>query len=99
MTIYELTKYTKETRNRKEIVEGCTLDDCNPEIIEKFTDSDEALKRLSEMPKSKAEAFSSCGMTFYMVTEYAVEAYEADEDGDFVSGSDYYTNGEIEIID
>lgn len=99
MTIYELKKYTKEIRVRKDIIDGCTLDDEYPEIIEKFTDSDEALKRLSEMPKSKAEAFSSCGMTFYMVTEYAVEVYEVDEDGDFVSGSDFYTNGEIEIID
>lgn len=99
MTIYALKKHTKEIRNRKDIVEGCTLDDEYPVLIAKFTDKDEALKRLSEQHKSTAESLSSCGMLFYMVTEYAVEVYEADEDGDFVSGSDFYTNGEIEIID
>ena len=99
MTIYELKKHTKEIRNREDIVEGCTLDDEYPVVIGKFTVKDEALKRLSEQHKSTAESFSNCGMNFYMVTEYAVEAYEVDEDGDFVSGSDFYTNGEIDICD
>lgn len=36
---------------------------------------------------------------FWTVEEYAIEIYEENEEGDFVNGSDFETQDEMEILD
>lgn len=100
MKIYEVKKFTKGIKNRNDIVRGCTLDCEEPESVEKFTDENRAYNKLATMPKSNAyRTRSFSGIAFYYVTEYAIKIYEADEDGEFLEGSDFELNGEIEIND
>ena len=73
-------------KNRKEISLGCTIDEPEPEILETFENEEEALKALEEY-KSYIIKYNN-GLLFEVV-EIALESYEADEDGEFLSGSDY----------
>lgn len=102
MMVYELKKFTAEIRKseisgKEELTPGCTLErDTDPESIEKFDNLEEALAELKKMPTAIAR-YTSSVVPFWAVEEYAVEAYEADEDGDFLIGSDYYTQDDMEI--
>lgn len=54
------------------------------------------MAELKKMPTATAR-YTSSVVPFWAVEEYAVEAYEANEDGDFLIGSDYYTQDDMEI--
>ena len=102
MMVYELKRYTAEIRRseisgKEELTPGCTLErDTDPETIKKFDNLEEALAELKKMPTATAR-YTSSVVPFWAVEEYAVEAYEANEDGDFLIGSDYYTQDDMEI--
>ena len=50
------------------------------------------------MPKATARYMKNV-VPFWAVEEYAIEAYEANEDGEFLLGSDYYTQDDMEIVE
>lgn len=83
MIKYDLVKRTAEfnRQNRKEIKEGCTALDPDPEYIKTFDDLEEAKKELAKR-KTSVSKFKNHNMTFYSVEEYAIEEneFEFDED-------------------
>lgn len=87
--VYEVKKYSAEFsyRDRKNIKTGCCLDlDSDPESIGKFNSIEAAKEKLLEYkPESQYNPYGQ----YYLVTEYAIEIYTVDEDGEFVCGSDF----------
>lgn len=88
MKKYDLVKRTAEfnRRDRKEIKEGCTALDSEPEYLKTFDRLEEAKKELAKR-KTSVSKFENHGKTFYHVEEYVIEEneYEYDEDeGEFV---------------
>lgn len=83
MIKYDLVKRTAEInrQNRKEIKEGCTALDPDPEYIKTFDDLEEAKKELAKR-KTSVSKFENHNMTFYSVEEYVIEEneFEFDED-------------------
>lgn len=83
MIKYDLVKRTAEfnRQNRKEIKEGCTALDPDPEYIKTFDDLEEAKKELAKR-KTSVSKFENHNMTFYSVEEYVIEEneFEFDED-------------------
>lgn len=83
MIKYDLVKRTAEfnRKNRKEIKEGCTALDPDPEYIKTFDDLEEAKKELAKR-KTSVSKFENHNMTFYSVEEYVIEEneFEFDED-------------------
>ena len=83
MIKYDLVKRTAEfnRQNRKEIKEGCTALDPDPEYIKTFDDLEEAKKELAKR-KTSVSKFENHNMTFYSVKEYVIEEneFEFDED-------------------
>lgn len=83
MRKYDLVKRTAEfnRKNRKEIKEGCTALDQDPEYIKTFDDLEEAKKELAKR-KTSVSKFENHNMTFYSVEEYVIEEneFEFDED-------------------
>lgn len=100
MLKYELRKNTREIRyrDRKEIKEGCTLnqDDQYPEIISSFDSKEEALESLKGY-KTKIIDYSLATGTYYSVTEYYVEENEYDEEGKWLGGGGIYEFSKIQI--
>ena len=100
MTIYELKKNTREMsfKERKEIREGCTLDqrDMEPELIASYEDKEEALAELRKY-RSDIRSFSTAVGTMYLVTEFYVEENTYDEDGKFVEGGDIWDYSEMNL--
>ena len=68
MIKYDLVKRTAEfnRQNRKEIKEGCTALDPDPEYIKTFDDLEEAKKELAKR-KTSVSKFENHNMTFYSV--------------------------------
>lgn len=64
-----------------------TGNDVNPEELKRWTCEGCREKALEELKKFNSSYYMGEQLTD--VTEYAVETYEADEDGDFLDGSDY----------
>lgn len=83
MIKYDLVKRTAEfnRQNRKEIKEGCTALDPDPEYIKTFDTLEEAKKELTKR-KTSVSKFENHNMTFYSVEEYVIEEneFEFDED-------------------
>ena len=98
---YEIIKNTREIsyKNRKEIKEGCTLEQDNmmPEIIKSFDNKDEALKELKSY-ESDIKRLSGAAGTYYNVTEYYVEENEYDENGEWVSGGDVWSISKMPMV-
>lgn len=88
MKVYEVKKDTREIayKDRKEIKTLCTLDkmDIDPESLGKFHTEEEAVE---ECKKHLPDLRECPG--FFVIEEYYIEIYEEDENGEFVSGSDY----------
>lgn len=61
--------------------------DVNPEELKRWTGEGCHEKALEELKKFNSSYYMEEQLTD--VTEYAVETYEADEDGNFLDGSDY----------
>lgn len=104
MMVYELKKFTAEIKKseisgKEELTPGCTIErDTDPETIKKFDNLEDAEAELEKMPKATARYMRNV-VPFWAVEEYAIEAYEANEDGDFLIGSDYYTQDDMEIVE
>ena len=100
MKRYELKKNTREMsfKERKEICEGCTLDqrDMEPELIGSFEDKEEALAELRKY-ESDVRTFRTAVGTMYLVTEFYVEENIYDEDGDFVEGGDILDYSKMDL--
>lgn len=97
MKVYELKKFTAEIKRREDVRPGCALEDSDPETIAKYDSLEEAKATLSSMPTATA-TYRGWAVPFWYVEEYAVEIYEADEDGEFLDGSDYETQDTIEFM-
>lgn len=95
MKVYEVKKDTREIayKDRKEIKTLCTLDkmDTDAESLGKFQTKEEAIE---ECRKHLPDLRECPG--FFVIEECYVEIYEADENGEFVVGSDYDTPIEYE---
>lgn len=87
MKVYEIKKFKAEFRDTKSIETGCTIyEDTDPESIEKFATIEEAYKELKKKEyKPTCDRYSN----YYLVTEFVIECYEVDENGDFISGSNF----------
>ena len=67
--------------------------DTDPEEIELFRNKQAALKAFEQYKGNDVcEVIQGFAGAFYQVTAYVVEEYEADEDGEFIEGSDYYSS-------
>ncbi len=97
MTVYEVKKFTKEIsyKDRKNIRTGCCFDDLCPETIQKVYDREEAMDILKKYTPECNEYSGNAGK-YYLVEEYGIEIYEENEDGMFLSGSDYTYSYEYE---
>lgn len=91
MKISRLLK--SEARLTKEELKGfekgdlITGNDVNPEELKRWTGEGCHEKALEELKKFNSSYYMEEQLTD--VTEYAIETYEADEDGEFFDGSDY----------
>ena len=83
MRKYDLVKRTMEfnRRDRREIKQGCTALDPDPEYIKTFDDLEEAKKELAKR-KTSVSKFENHNMTFYSVEEYVIEENEFEYDED-----------------
>lgn len=83
MRKYDLVKRTMEfnRRDRREIKQGCTALDPDPEYIKTFDDLEEAKKELAKR-KTSISKFENHNMTFYSVEEYVIEENEFEYDED-----------------
>ena len=91
MKKYDLKKSTLESRTIHDIKNGASVFDSDPELIQTFSDLQPALKEL-EKYESYVEYYAG-GNRFYL-TEYFVEEYEVDEDGEFIESCSIW-NSEI----
>ena len=80
-------RLTKEELKGFEKGDLITGNDVNPEELKRWTGEGCREKALEELKKINSSYYM--GEQLADVTEYAVETYEADEDGDFLDGSDY----------
>lgn len=98
MRKYDLVKRTMEfnRKNRREIKEGCTALDPDPEYIKTFDDLEEAKKELAKR-KTSVSKFENHNMTFYSVEEYVIEEneFEFDEDTGELEQTDFGDTLEI----
>lgn len=95
---YRLLKFENEADETylRDLKPGVSLDigDArgfdDPEILQKFSSKKEAYETLATY-KSSVDKWgtNNIGHDIYVFTEYAIEACEVDEDGEFVQGSDY----------
>ena len=88
MEVFEVKEFRKEVSfaKRINIATGCALDAPDPVGLGKFSTKEEALK---ELKKYSPDCYYNPYGKFYRVTEYAIDCYEEDEDGEFLSGCDY----------
>lgn len=89
-TMFNLIKRSGEVsfRDISEITPGCTLnEEMDDTIIATYSDEAEALEALKSYT---ATVYSYNNLKNRLViTEYLVEEYTADDDGEFISGSDF----------
>ena len=98
MIKYEVIKRSKEFRyeDRSEIVEGCTVTDPEPEIIESFDTLVDAMafyfSSVNDIKTSILKYRSNTG-TIYVVVEYVIQENEYDSDGNNITKyiKDWYT--------
>ncbi len=80
-------RLTKEELKGFEKGDLITRNDVNPEELKRWTGEGCREKAMEELKKFNNSYYM--GEQLVDITEYAVETYEADEDGDFLEGSDY----------
>lgn len=85
MVRYEIKRMSGEFE-KDSIIQGCTIFDLEPEIMESFASKNEALKRLAEYHTTYRTFSAPDGMK-YSVSEYCVAETAYDEDGEFVSST------------
>ena len=80
----EIRKTWKDMVSEDEIFNALFGNNSDPVEIARFDNNDDAM---AELRKHKCEIWESGSV--WRVSGYAVEAFEADDDGEFLSGSDY----------
>ncbi len=87
MKKYELKKCSAEFawKERKEIKEGCTMYDVEPERLGEFESLEKAEE---ELAKYKTEISQSGGL--FSVTEYMIQENEYNE-GEWINGGDIWS--------
>lgn len=80
-------RFTKEELKGFKKGDLITGNDVNPEELKRWTGEGCREKALEELKKFNSRYY--IGEQLADVTEYVVETYEADEDGNFLDGSDY----------
>lgn len=107
MRKYDLVKRTMEfsCRDRREVKQGCTALDPDPEYIKTFDDLEEAKKELAKR-KTSVSKFEDHNMTFYSVEEYVIEEneFKFDEDENEFVQTDFVdtletTSMKIEVVE
>lgn len=84
-------------KNRREIVEGCSLDVYqNPRIIKTFDNKEDAIKELQNY-KTNITKLSGVTGAYYNVTEFYVEENIYDKNGEFISNEGIHEFSKIEI--
>jgi|GEM_PF-1482116 hypothetical protein len=105
MKVFEVMEYKGEFKRAKrmEIKSGCAISlDPTPESLGKFDNLEDAIK---ELKKHEPSCYYYEGGKAYEVVEYLIDCHEEDEDGEFLSGSDfidaydYKFNDEIDGIE
>ena len=95
---YELKKCSAEFtwKERKEIKEGCTMYDVEPERLGEFESLEKAEE---ELTKYETEISESGGL--FSVTEYMIQENEYDDEDEWIDGGDVwsFSKMEIEIVD
>ena len=98
MKKYELKKCSAEFawKERKEIKEGGTIHDVEPEKIGEFESLEKAEE---ELTKYETEISESGGL--FSVTEYMIQENEYDDEDEWIDGGDVwsFSKMEIEIVD
>ena len=98
MKKYELKKCSAEFtwKERKEIKEGCTKYDVEPERLGEFESLEKAEE---ELAKYETEISESGGL--FSVTEYMIQENEYDDEDEWIDGGDVwrFSKMEIEIVD
>lgn len=98
MKKYELKKCSAEFawKERKEIKEGCTMYDVEPEKIGEFESLEKAEE---ELTKYETEISESGGL--FSVTEYMIQENEYDDEDEWIDGGDVwsFSKMKIEIVD
>ena len=89
MKKYELKKLSLEVKDipdNTDITRFCVdrIDDCYIETIDSYDDKDDAYDALREYNEDVDR-----NGDVKIITTYIIESFEADEDGEFVEGSDY----------
>lgn len=85
---YRLIKCSMQFKNIKDLSEGATVIDEDAKIIKIFDKRKNALDELKKY-NTTVEFIRTFNSFLYSMTEYFIEEYEADEDGEFVSGSNF----------
>lgn len=87
MIKYEIVKNSREIKNRRDIVQGCTTaqEFSYPLIVESYDDKDTALNELGKYKTSVDKIGRN-----YIVEEYYVEENEYNEECDWISGGDVW---------
>lgn len=91
MRVYEIKRLEQdfELREGRQIKSLCCVGSEDSAPIVKFYTLEEAREELKKY-KPTAEYVQEYGSKAHInVVEYVIEIYEADEDGDFLSGSDF----------
>ena len=98
MKKYELKKCSAEFawKERKEIKEGCTMYDVEPERVGEFESLEKAEE---ELAKYETEISESGGL--FSVTEYMIQENEYDDEDEWINGGDLwsFSKMEIEVVD
>lgn len=98
MKKYELKKCSAEFtwKERKEIKEGCTMYDVEPERIGEFESLEKAEE---ELAKYETEISESGGL--FSVTEYMIQENEYNDEDEWIGGGDIwkFTPMEIFVVD
>lgn len=93
MNAFEVKRFRAEIGKifEDQIRRGIAIEFCvDPEPIKKFRTLAEAEEELSKSKYAPSvEYMKGYSSPYYIITEYAIECYEEDEDGEFIEGSDY----------
>jgi len=96
ISLQHATGEAKYIRNElPDVFSACFMENSDPVEIARFDTEEEARAELKKY-KSTARVMETCTGKVWDCEAYALEFFEEDEDGEFLSGSDY-DMAEVEI--
>lgn len=101
MIKYELKSETVQLKDKKDIHEGCSLEQewMDPELIRSFDEKDKALEELKKYSTVVEKTRPFAGRAFYEVKEYFVEEVEYNEEGDIVNSGNIWEYSRMPEMD